>query len=113
MNVVRRWRFAPQHSESCGALSAVPLAVQADLGEGLAHGNLTARKGLGLQYSCKVRRLELIEPDEFLHLRILEPLDDLFESGGNDFLGIDCEWESLAELNPEAMRYQNVMNELP
>lgn len=104
MNLFRRWRFARQHLESCGALNVVPLAVQADLGEGLAYGNLAARKSLRLQYSTKVRRLELIEPDEFLHLRVLEPLDDLFESAGNDFLGIDCEWESLADLNPEAMR---------
>ena len=35
-NVVRWWRFAPQRSESCGALSAVPLAVQTHLREGFA-----------------------------------------------------------------------------
>ncbi len=65
------------------------MAVQAHLCEGFAYGSLPARNVLSLQYSCKVRRLELIEPDQFLHLRSLEPRDDLIESGGNDVLSFD------------------------
>ncbi len=91
----------------------MPLAVQEHLCEGFAYGDLPVRKVLRLQYSCQIRLRELIEPGKFLLLRSLEPLDDLFESFRNDALSFDRERESLAEVNPVAMRYQNVMNELP
>jgi len=65
-----------------------------------------------LQHSFEVGLFEFFEPDEFLPLRGFEPPGDLGEIGGNDSLSVRREWESLAKVNPEAMRRQNVMNEL-
>lgn len=67
----------------------MPVAVQAHLCKGFSYGNAPAHNTLRLQYSTKVRRLDLIEPGEFLHLRSLEPRDDLVESGGDDVLGFE------------------------
>ncbi len=85
--------------------------MQADLGEGIAHGYRACRKICRLQQSLQIGRLKMIQPDSFVRLSGPEALGEFVQSGGNEILGLNVEGQPPAQMNPETMRDQNVMNQ--